>query len=145
MMIISIFRIAVILSGAIIMAIGALMFFLGPDATGNNFQFLPAWLLGSQSPAAGLNHVNPDSELRFFAVFFIAYGLILTRLSIIFPKHHRYMLPAFALFFIGGLGRLLSIQSLGNPHGLFQILMWVELSGPLVLAALYFAAIRKQP
>jgi hypothetical protein len=47
-----------------------------------------------------------------------------------------------ALFFAGGIGRVLSVLTLGPANSLFSLLMWTELTLPIVLYGLWVLAQR---
>ena len=79
--------------------------------------------------------MTADNELRFFAVFWIAFGVIAIRVA---PRVDTEMqlVRALALtLFVGGLARAISWLAVGKPHSLFVSLMLLELVGaPLVVA-----------
>jgi hypothetical protein len=79
-----------------------------------------------------------DSELRFYAPLFGAYGmLMLWTAQDLFVRN--YLIPWLAaVFFLGGLGRVLSYAAVGAPHPLFVVLMAIELLMPPVLVGLWF-------
>lgn len=123
------------LGGAAIL-IGTLIFSLGPSATGNIFSGLLARVTGLGGPITDLASPNVDSELRFYAVLWIAYGVIAVRTARTLPTSLRTAQVLLFVFFAGGLGRLFSVFSAGWPDLLFVVLMWIELALPLVLLVL---------
>ena len=77
-----------------------------------------------------------ESELRFFAVFWIAYGVAALRVA---PRADReiFMVRALAAFlFLGGLARAIAWIADGKPHGLFIGLLVLELLIPPVILGL---------
>lgn len=76
-----------------------------------------------------------DNELRFFAVFWIAFGVVAIRVA---PRvdTETQLVRALALtLFVGGLARAISWLAAGEPHPLFVSLMFLEVLGaPLVVA-----------
>ena len=75
-----------------------------------------------------------DNELRFFAVFWIGFGVVSIRVA---PRvdTETTLVRALALtLFVGGVARAVSWLSAGEPHPLFAGLMILELLGaPLVV------------
>jgi len=51
--------------------------------------------------------------------------------------YKRHIPLLMGLFFMGGVGRLLSYYATGEPHTLFTILMLVELILPIAILALW--------
>lgn len=49
---------------------------MGPNQTAKTFGNLSDDLLGMKAYSGGLEHVNVDSEMRFFSVFWIAVASI---------------------------------------------------------------------
>ena len=54
--------------------ISALIFVIGSHSTANVFSSIFAFAFGEVGNSGGLNHVNVDSEMRFYSVFWAAYG-----------------------------------------------------------------------
>ena len=74
-----------------------------------------------------------ESELRYFAAFWIAYGAIAFRTA---PRVATATVAVRALalaMFIGGLGRALAWIDVGRPHGSMVVLMVIELVLPALL------------
>ncbi len=128
-------RINLYVLGASAVGIGLSMMLLGAETTANFFAALIALILTAPDLPQGFSSPDVDSELRFYAVFWIAYGVILTRTASDLAQN-LYLVPWLAaLFFAGGVGRLLSVWSVGQPHPLFFTLMIIELAlSPLLLA-----------
>jgi hypothetical protein len=84
-----------------------------------------------------------DSELRFYAPFWGAYGVLLLYVAWNVRRLGRFVPWLAAVFFLGGVGRALSIASVGAPHRFFVFLMAIELGLPPVLVALWNATLRR--
>ena len=80
--------------------------------------------------------VNPtmDSEDRFYAVLFAAYGLALLWCIRDIEKKSRYVHFLSATFFAGGLARLISIAAVGPPNEFFLVMTVLELLIPLYMS-----------
>jgi hypothetical protein len=125
---------ACVLLGIAAVRIGVGNFVLGPAAVAHGFQaVLQHWSPGAAPPA--LAGADIDSELRFYSVFWMAWGTLVIRAAD--PRRgEAHRLPwLLALFLAGGLGRALGWALHGPPSLLFQILMWIELGlAPLLIA-----------
>lgn len=86
-----------------------------------------------------------DSEYRFFASMFLAFGFAL--LWCIRRIETRTVLVNFlALTFLaGGLARLVSIYAVGLPHPFFIVMTFLELFLPLVMFYLQYRVSRAVP
>ena len=131
-------RLCLLLLGFAAICIGASMMVFGSDATGQFFANLIGLFSRQPQELSDLAAPNVDSELRFYAVFWIAYGAILVHVARNFDKT-SHLVPLLAtLFFFGGIGRLLSLVLVGAPHQLFVLLMIVELVLPPALICFWF-------
>ncbi len=138
-----ILRATLFVLGAAAICIGLSMMFLGSGATGQFFAVLVNFILSEPQELDGMSTPNVDSELRFYAVFWVAYGVFVFRAANDLTKN-LHLVPLLAgLFFAGGVGRVLSLVTVGQPHPLFIALMIVELALPLLLIGLW-AAINRQ-
>ena len=136
-------RIGLYALGVAALAIGASMFLLGPERTGAFFAALLAATTGMQGDIGDLAGVNVDNELRFYAVFWFAYGWLTLSAARILPDGIRRARLLLGLFFLGGVGRALSWLAVGAPHPLFVILMGIELALPPILLMLSLGAEKK--
>ena len=84
-------------------------------------------------PLSGLGEPNDDSELRFYSVFFAAYGIVLVQTAGNLARHGHRVPILLGLFFAGGIARLLSLLTIGTPHALFLLLLGFELLLPPLL------------
>lgn len=128
--------------GAAALAIGAANFVFGPQAVAGAFNAVLAALLGKPLSMPALSGADIDSEMRFYAAFWFAYGAIVVATARGLDRHAARVLPLLGLFFAGGVGRLLSIAAYGWPHPLFVSLMTIELAAPPLLFVLWRASRR---
>jgi len=136
-------RICLYLLGISAVGIGMSMLLLGAETTAQFFAALINLFLSEPTVPEGFASPDVDSELRFYSIFWIAYGVVLFRTAGDLSAHPRLVPLLAALFFAGGVGRLFSLWSVGQPHTLFVTLMAVELALPPLLVALW-AAERRQ-
>ncbi len=130
-------RVLHILLGLAAIAICLLILFLGPSWTAGFFEAQFDRLSGSAHAPTGPWPATMDSELRFYAPLWGAYGLALLAVARDLPANLRFVPPLAALFFIGGVGRAISHVAAGPPHPFFTFLMAVELVLPVVFLALW--------
>ena len=131
------------LLGIVAISIGLSMMLLGANATGQFFASLINTAFSQTTKMDGFSSPNVDSELRYYAVFWIAYGLVLVdTVRDLSRKIGRVPVLA-GLFFAGGLGRTLSWLSVGEPHLLFKSLLAIELGLPVLMIVLWFAITRE--
>lgn len=130
------------LLGVSAVAIGSSNFLFGIATTA---EFL-SMVLGTLGLPAGdfddLKTANTDNEFRFYAVFWVAYGIALIRTALGLPATLRWVLPLASLFLVGGIGRVLSILAFGYPAPLFVLLMYVEFALCAVFILSWFFARR---
>jgi hypothetical protein len=86
-----------------------------------------------------------DSELRFYAPFWGAYGILLLAVVTNFPARGGLTPWLAAVFFAGGVGRAISYAAVVAPHPFFVLLMAIELLTPPVLIILWWRARRATP
>ena len=122
--------------------IAASILLLGAEATGGMAE-------GAFSAMTGLGgHVREpwpptiDSELRFYAALWGAYGIVLVWISSSLERRLELVPWLAAVFFVGGLGRALSLAFIGPPHPFFMFLMAIELGLPPLILVLWLAARR---
>jgi hypothetical protein len=85
--------------------------------------------------------VNPtmDSEDRFYATLFAAYGVALLWCIKDIENKSKIVYFLALTFFVGGLARLVSIAAVGLPNAFFVAMMALELLIPLFMV---FAQLR---
>ena len=110
---------------------------LGPAATAGLSETLFDALTGTPHPASGVWPATMDNELRFYAPFWGAYGLVLLHVARRLPATLSWIPPTAALFFVGGVGRAISWYAVGAPHPFFLLLMAIELVLPAIFLALW--------
>jgi hypothetical protein len=97
-----------------------------------------AHLLFGTSTIIGGGSVNAtiDSDMRFYALLFAAYGLVFVWCAVDIADRGRVANILGALFFAGGLARLLAWAATGQPNWFYVVMIPVELIVPLVNWAL---------
>jgi hypothetical protein len=84
-------------------------------------------------PGGVVTNATMDSEDRFYATLFLGFGAALIWCARDFAGRGGVFKALLAVFFLGGLARLVSMAMIGPPSGLFQFLTGVELVLPLLL------------
>jgi uncharacterized protein DUF4345 len=86
-------------------------------------------------PAQTLANPSVESELRFYAAFYVATGLVALRVA---PRADRDSTTVRALagaLFLAGLGRVIAWRHVGAPHHLQRVLLAIELTAPPAIVA----------
>lgn len=115
------------------MAIGLMFFLAGAQWTADFFTPLGWLVFDNVPPIVGFDAADIDSEFRFYSVFWIAYGSALLITAINWHQYFKFVPILAGLFFLGGIGRILSYLAYGMPHPLFQILWVIELTLPVLI------------
>ena len=131
-------RIAFSMLGFAALMIGGLIFVVGPAMTGELFAAMLRLVVPDTPPLTGLGGPDVDSEMRFYAVLWIAYGGTALWVARAIPERMRLLRLMLLIFWLGGVGRLVSYFAVGAPHALFILLMWIEIALPVVLLALSY-------
>jgi hypothetical protein len=113
---------------------------LGAEATASSSERLMAALGVYRGPPSEPWPPSMDSELRFYAALFGAYGLVLVWTARDLTARLSLVPWLAGVFFVGGVGRVISYAQVGAPHPFFLLLMALELATPLVLAGLWLGA-----
>ena len=97
-----------------------------------------AHLLFGSSTIIGGGSVNAtiDSDLRFYALLFAAYGLVFVWCAVDIAARGRVANILGVVFFVGGLARLLAWAVTGQPNWFYVLMVPVELIIPLINWAL---------
>lgn len=93
-------------------------------------------IAGAKSlPGQEVANPSVESELRFYAAFYVAYGIVALRVA---PRADRDILAVRALagaLFLAGLARACGWLAVGKPHGLQRGLLAIELAAPPLIIA----------
>lgn len=83
----------------------------------------------------GAGTVSPslDSELRYYAAWYAAAGVVALRAARRVETEGRTIRALSAALFIGGCGRVISLVVVGTPHPVSMVLLGLELGLPLLL------------
>lgn len=139
----TVLKLLLYLFGFTILGVTGSIIVLGADATAANGAVLADIILGDTSEVTGLGDANTDSELRFYAGIFAAYGMLLIHTAI-FLREKLPRVPYLALtVMLAGIARIVSYYQLGEPHGLFQVLLFAEIGAAILVLLIYPAARRK--
>jgi apolipoprotein N-acyltransferase len=87
----------------------------------------------SSIPGSVPVNATMDSEDRFYATLFVAFGIALFWCSRDLGERRGIFFALLATFFASGLARIVSLLAAGPPHPLFQFLTGVELGLPVLL------------
>lgn len=131
-------RIAFTILGSAALAIGGLIFAIGPAMTGQIFATMIRVVMPAAPPLVDLGGADVDSEMRFYAVLWMAYGGAALWVARALPMRMRLLRLMLVTFWLGGVGRVVSYLAVGAPHPLFIVLMWIEIALPPVLMALSY-------
>lgn len=131
-------RLLLAVLGAAAVAIGLSIVLLGAQATAEVAERQFDLLSGAAHPLTGPWPATMDSELRFYAPFWVAYGLLLLDAARDLRARLAHVPWLAAVFFAGGVGRALSLAAVGPPHPAFSLLMATELVLPPILLALWW-------
>jgi len=120
-------RIVLTILGAVALTLGALSLVMGA-----------AVVPGGDEVSASV-----DSELRFYAAWYTAAGVVLLRIARRAESEGRTLRFIAATFFIAGCARLLSLIVVGKPHVLFMALMVAEILIPVVILPWQASVVRR--
>jgi hypothetical protein len=123
--------------GTVAIGISLSIIFLGAAVTADFFETLFNASIGQNYPLSGIWPPTMDSELRFYAALWGAYGLVMIAVARDLRARSAYVPPLAAVFFVGGVGRAWSYLLVGPPHPFFIVLMITELVLPVVVIALW--------
>lgn len=114
---------------------GALAFFGSHDVA--NFFANGIRLFHDVYVITDLASPNIESELRFFGMMFVFYGVALIQTVRDLDKYASRVPFLLAVFFLSGLARAKGYIDVGPPHALFTGLMGIELGLPVLLIILW--------
>jgi hypothetical protein len=96
-------------------------------------------VLGPASiPGAIPVNATMDSEDRFYATLFLAYGAALLWCVKDVERKAKVVYFLMLTFFIGGLARIVSMLAVGLPNAFFVVMTILELALPVVFAYLQY-------
>ena len=87
---------------------------------------------------------SAESELRYFAAFWVAYGVVALLTAPRVATATAAVRGLALAMFVGGLGRAIAWIAVGRPHGLFVALMAIELTGPPLVVSWQSRVARRQ-
>jgi hypothetical protein len=111
------FRMFVRVLGCVAVGAGAMTVLLGADS-----------IFGVQDASPSV-----DSEMRFYAAWYVGAGLLLLRATFDLELETLVVRGVAAIFFLAGCARALSWATVGRPHDVAVVLMVIELILPIVL------------
>jgi len=79
-----------------------------------------------------------DNEIRFFAVFWIGFGIFCLSTARALDINRRFIPYIALLFFLSGVGRLVSLILIGRPAFPLIAVMVLELTVPVFIFVLHF-------
>ena len=97
-------------------------------------------LVGGASAVPGAGEpLDPavDNELRFFSVFWVAYGAFSFWVAKNIKQQMHFVPMLAVIFLLGGFARLLSVFSLGLAHPILTAAMLLEFVLPILIFYLY--------
>jgi hypothetical protein len=127
-------RIAFSALGSKALIIGGLIFLIGRAVSGEIFTTMLRLFMSDAPPSVGLS--GADSEMRFYAVLWIACGGVALQVSRARQERMRLLRWMLLIVWLGGIGRVISYFAVGAPHPLFIVRMWIEIVLPIVLLVL---------
>jgi hypothetical protein len=133
-------RLCFLLLGVSAIAIATSIFVTGAEATAALAEGVFDALSGWRGPPSAHWPPTMDSELRFYATLWGAYGVVLLRAARGLPRTLPQAPWLAAVFFSGGVGRLISLLTVGAPHPVFTLLMTIELTLPVLMILLWLGA-----
>ena len=110
-------RVLVTVMGLVMVVAGALTVLFGADSV----------------PREGVVTPDVDSEMRFYAVWYVAMGVLLLRGAPSVENESVVIRLVGVGFFVAGCARALSWIAVGRPHASQVALMVIELILPLVI------------
>ncbi len=130
------------LLGIACIAIAFSHYFFGPEFVLNATQDLFARFGLPYEQIDSFGDPNVDSELRFYAVYFAAFG---TLCLYVFRKpfmHRKLAIALMSVFFIGGIGRVLSYFAVGAPAPVMIALGSIEIIFPPIVLIIIWSLCR---
>jgi len=126
-------RVLLFISGLLIIGFGLSFFILGPGMTFELLLQASKPFLINPGPVSDVSTPGVDGEIRTLAPFLIGYGVLVFMVAKHLRTHIYYVPHLLAIFFVAGIGRVISYIVMGPPHPIFYVLMAIELGAPIVL------------
>ena len=123
--------------GIAAVGIGAMVFLMGAPVIHLTESLFNLAVSRAIPPDPAVISPTVDSEFRFYAIFWLSYGGLVVWAARNIRTQLRLAPILMGLFFLGGIGRILSYIFVGAPHPAFVGLMVVELVAPVGVALLY--------
>ena len=98
---------------------------------------------GALVPGVGDLPASIDSELRFYAAWYVGAGLLVLRTVRRIESEGRTVRAVCAILLLAAFGRVLSIASVGRPHPLYVALMVLEFAIPVLVLPWQAAVARR--
>jgi hypothetical protein len=98
---------------------------------------------GATVPEAGDVSASVESELRFYAAWYVAAGIVVLRTVRRVESAGGTIRAVSAALVLGGLGRLVAIIAVGRPHPVFLALMALEFAIPALIVPWQAAVARR--
>lgn len=95
-------------------------------------------------PGGATTNATMDSEDRFYATLFLGFGLAVIWCARDLESREKPLGALLAVFFAGGIARIVSLIAVGSPGALFLVLGALELTLPPMFW-LWLKATRKRP
>lgn len=133
-------RICLVILGVSAIAIAFSILIVGAQVTATMAEGVFKIVSGWSGPPSEHWPPTMDSELRFYAALWGAYGILVLRTASRLTQRLHQTPWLAAVCFAGGVGRMLSRVSVGAPHPFFTLLMAIELVLPIVMFLLWFGA-----
>jgi len=121
--------------GESILKVILIMIFIVALATGINL-FVRG--VGGIPDFQGQINASIDNELRFLSIFWVAFGCFCLSVSKGMRENRKYIPYIALIFFLSGVGRLISWLNVGEPIPLFIGVMALELLLPILIFGLFF-------
>jgi hypothetical protein len=94
-------------------------------------------------PGVGDVPASIDTELRFYAAWYVGAGLLVLRTVRGIESEGRTVRAVCAILLLAAFGRVLSIIAVGPPHPLFVVLMVIEFAIPVLVLPWQAAVARR--
>ena len=130
-------RICLCILGVTAVAIALSILTRGAEATAALGEQAFDLMIRARPSSSGHWPATMDSELRFYAALWGAYGVAALGCARSSGAVVEWTPWVAAVFFVGGVGRVVSLLAVGPPHPFFSFLMWIELLLPVLLMALW--------